>query len=48
MKFIVIETYRDGGKWTHTFPSEGEAKRQMGLMQEAHPARTYEYVVPQD
>ena len=41
-EIVVIETYRDGGTWTHVYRDKDLARRSMKAMQSAHPTRSYE------
>lgn len=43
-RYAVIEHYRDGGTWTHTYASLKEAEQSMEGMSNAHRGRTYELI----
>ena len=42
--FVVIEHYANGDTWTHGFATRQQAEWAIEDLQEAHPARRYEFV----
>lgn len=47
-KYVVIETYKDGGTWKHFYQTLHSALWNKQEMEEAHRGRSYELVVASD